>query len=196
MASPRTPGGNWRLSARLLHWVIAALVLAQIGLGLSIGMLDMYDPADVTWYKAWVPLHKSLGLTILLLMMLRLGVRARGPVPALPAATPRWQARAARVTHFALYGLLILQPVLGYVQSAAYGATTRYFDLFVVPNVLPVAWQRPQTDVLRLAAQNAHKVIAVLIVVLVLLHLLGALKHHFVDRDDVLRRMLTGAARQ
>ena len=187
---------RWSLALRTLHWVIAALVIGQIVLGVRIGLLDMYDPVDVEWYKQFVPLHKSLGLTILLLMLVRLVVRRHSTVPALPASTPPWQARTAAFVHTSFYALLILQPVLGYLQSAAYGATTRFFGLFVVPNVLPLAWQRPQSDVLRLAAQDAHRIVGIAIAVLVVLHIAAALKHHFIARDDVLRRMLgTSASR-
>jgi cytochrome b561 len=184
------PPTAWSGQQRALHWLVAALVIAQLGLGLRIGVLDMYDPGDVESYKQWIPLHKSVGLTILLLMLLRLFVRRRNGVPRLPASTPAWQARAAHLVHASLYALLILQPVLGYLQSAAYGATTRFYGLFAVPNVLPAAWQRPQSDVLRLAAQDAHRLVGILIALLVALHVLGALKHHFIDRDVVLRRML------
>ncbi|HSN72841.1 MAG TPA: cytochrome b, partial [Steroidobacteraceae bacterium] len=186
---------GWGLLPRALHWSIALLVALQIVIGVRIGLLDMYDPIDVEWYKRVIPLHKSIGLTILVLMLARVAVRRLGVTPTLPASTPRWQASAARVTHVALYALLILQPVLGYLQSAAYGATTRYFGLFVVPNVLPDAWQRPQSDALRLAAQNGHRIVAWLIAGLLIVHVLAALKHHFVDRDRVLVRMITGTAR-
>lgn len=185
---------SWGSAARLLHWTVAALVFAQIALGVRIALLDMYDPADVAWYKAWVPLHKSLGLTVLLLMLVRLVVRASGTSPVLPTTTPRWQSRLARCVHMSLYVLLIAQPVLGYLQSAAYGAATRFYGLFVVPNVLPAAWMRPQSDTLRVAAQDAHTVVAGLIIVLILMHVAGALKHQFVDRDGVLPRMITGRA--
>ena len=184
------PEVGWTSRLRMLHWVVAAIVIAQLLLGLRIAALDMYDPGDVEWYKQWIPLHKSLGLTILLLMLARIIVRRRSPVPSLPVATPRWQTLAARSVHTSFYALLIVQPILGYLQSAAYGATTRFYGRFVVPNVLPAAWQRPQSDVLRLAAQDAHRIIGIAIALLVALHVAGALKHHFIDRDHVLRRML------
>lgn len=182
--------GRYDRVARALHWAVAVLLLAQLAFGAQFSTLDLYTTADAAWYRRWMPLHKSLGLTILLLMLCRLGWRLAHRPPPLPAGLPGWQLRAARLSHGLLYALAILQPLLGLAQSSAYGATTRFWGLFVVPAIVPAAWSRPHTDVFRLAAQDLHTVVAIAIVVLVGIHAAAALWHQFARRDGLLRRML------
>jgi cytochrome b561 len=176
----------------VLHWAIAAAVLVQLWLGASFDRLDMYDPADVAVYKAWMPLHKSLGLSVLLLMVLRLYWRVTHPAPGYPPGMPAWQQRAARWHHRIFYALLLLQPVLGLTQSSAYGAKTTFWGLFRVPSIVPAAWSRPATDVVRRTAQDLHAYVGWLLALLIAVHVTAALYHHFVRRDGILTRMLTG----
>jgi cytochrome b561 len=176
--------------ARALHWTIAAAVLVQLAAGVLFDRLDMYDARDVAVYVAWMPLHKSLGLSVLLLMLVRWFWRATHPVPDFPADLPHWQRRIARWHHRTLYALLLAQPVLGLVQSSAYGAKTTFWGVLVVPSIVPAAWSRPATDVVRKAAQDLHSLVGWTLAALIGVHVLAALYHHFVRRDDVLRRML------
>ena len=141
------------------------------------------------WLMGWsiAPLVLT---TILLLMLIRLGWRVSHPRPAWPPGLPLWQRRAAAINHGLLYALLILQPLLGLAQSSAYGATTRFWGLFEVPSIVPEAWSRPNTDVFRLAAQDAHSVVAILLVASIAIHFAAVIKHHWLDRVPVLGRML------
>ena len=186
--------GSWDRVARALHWIVAALLVAQLSIGALIVSLDMYATADVQTYLRWIPTHKSIGLTILVLMVFRVAWRSQRPRPVPLGNPPVWQLRAARINHVLLYALLIVQPLLGLVQSSAYGATTTFWGLFEVPSIVPEAWSRPNTDVVRLAAQDAHTVVAVLLVVSIAVHVGAALWHHFVARDATLVRMLRGAS--
>ncbi len=176
--------------ARILHWLIALLLLGQLAFGGWFSTLDLYTSADADWYRRWMPLHKSLGLTILLLMLLRLGWRLAHRPPPLPAAISPWHRRLAKASHAGLYTLAIIQPILGLTQSSAYGATTRFWGLFKVPSIVPEQFSRPNTDAVRLAAQDLHTAVAIMLVVLITIHATAALWHAMVRRDGVLRRML------
>ncbi len=172
--------------------MIAAAVLVQLWAGATFDGLDMYDPADVEVYKAWMPLHKSLGLTILALMLVRWWWRATHPVPALPADVPAWQRIIAGWHHRTLYALLLVQPVLGLAQSSAYGAKTMFWGVVRVPSIVPPEWSRPVTDVVRKGAQDLHAWVGWALALLISVHVAAALYHHFARQDGILLRMLTG----
>jgi len=186
----RNSDTSWGSVAKLFHWLVFALLIIQLSIGALIYSLDLYVKEDVDTYMRWIPTHKSVGLTILLLMLCRLGWRLSQTRPAWPAEMPTWQRRAAYFNHALLYGLLILQPLLGLTQSSAYGATTTFWGLFEVPSIVPEIWSRPNTDVVRLGAQDAHSWVAVLLVASVAVHIGAALRHRWVTRDQVLARML------
>jgi cytochrome b561 len=129
--------------------------------------------------------HKSLGFAVLALTAPRLAARFVGSSP--PAqASPRWERRLAACTQASLYVLMIAAILSGWlvVSTSPLPVPTRFFDLFVIPNIAP-----PDPSLFAGAAL-AHKLAAWAIAALVVLHVAGALKHHFVDGDDVLRRML------
>jgi cytochrome b561 len=163
--------------AMLLHWGVALLVFAQIWLGWW--MLDLPDKAQAYWFN----LHKSIGLTIALLVLARFAWRLRHPPPALPASIPRWRVRAARINHSMLYAALLAQPLAGYLGSSFSGYPIRYFGL-LVPGW---GWNAPALKELFSAV---HLGLSYLISVLVLLHIAAALKHLLIDRDGVFQRML------
>lgn len=163
-----------------LHWAVAVLVLGQIALGWW--MLEL--PKSPPGLRAdWFNLHKSLGLTIGLLVLLRLAWRWRHPAPALPASLPRWQARAARISHFLLYACLIAQPLVGYLGSSFTRYPVKYFGL-TLPHW---GWDAPA---LKELCSAVHLGIACLLTVLVAVHIAAALKHLLVNRDGVFQRMV------
>lgn len=180
----------WGSVAKSLHWLVFALLIIQLAIGAVISSLDMYRSEDVDIYLQWIPTHKSIGLTIFLLVALRLIWRWLQPRPEWPTTMSNGRRIIARGNHILMYVFLLLQPLLGLAQSSAYGATTRFYGLFEVPSIVPEIWSRPNTDVVRLAAQDAHKVVAVLLILSIGLHVAAALKHHFVDQDELLLRML------
>jgi len=170
-----------------LHWLIVALIVVQFVLAQlaeAAGEQRAAHPAAALTQLAWLARHKSVGLTIFMLTLLRLAWRVYSPPPPLPVAMPRWQVVAARSTHFAFYAVLLLLPVSGVVMSAAANFPVSYFGWFTLPNV--VAPDETLKDVM----QECHELLFGVLVVLAGLHVGAALKHHFVDRDDVLRRML------
>ena len=181
---------RWGAVAKTFHWGVAALVLLQLAYGLRNATLDMYDPVDAGWYVRTIAGHKSMGLVVLALVVLRLAWRGMHGRPVLPPQLPAWQRKAAQVSHGFLYAALILQPVLGYLQSAAFGTKTTLFNLFVVPNIVPLMWQRPYSRALWRVTQDGHSLLGLLLAIAITVHMAAALKHHFILRDNVLRRML------
>jgi len=162
----------------VLHWTIAVLALFQIGLGWW--MLDL--PKSPPGLRAgWFNVHKSIGMTIGLLMLARLGWRLSHVAPALPASLPRWQARAARLSHGLLYAALIAQPLVGYLGSSFTRYPIKYFGI-TLPHW---GWDAPA---LKQVCSNVHFALACLISALVVLHVAAALKH-FLARDGVFQRM-------
>lgn len=165
--------------AQALHWLVAALVLAQLALGVYAANL----PVSLARLQ-WLSRHKSLGLAILALMLLRLGWRWLHPPPALPASMPRWERRAANATHRMLYVLLILAPLAGWLYASAAGLSVNWFGLFVVPDL--VAPDRALAALFK----ALHLALVALLALLIALHAGAALRHAVVLRDAVLQRML------
>lgn len=172
----------WGTPARLLHWTIAALVLAQIVLGWVAVSLRL-SPLKLDLF-VW---HKSIGLVVLALVVVRILWRFANPTPALPAATPAWERRAARASHLLLYGALIAMPLTGWVVNSAANIPFRIFRLVPLPAI--VAPDKETADF----AARAHLALFVVLAVLLVVHIGAALRHHFVTHDDVLTRMLHGA---
>ncbi len=177
MAEPRN---RYSTVSLLFHWGIAVAVLAQI---LLIALSDANEGQSIA--REFVGTHKALGISILVLTLARLGWRLANPAIALPQDTPRWQRIAARATHVGFYALLIGLPLGGWAASSAGGRDIDMFGLFNWP-LLPLPLDR------ELAGQfmDAHRAAVKGLYVLLALHVLGALKHHFVDRDNVLHRMI------
>ena len=169
----------WRYSrpAIFFHWVLAALIPFQIGLGWY--MLSIEDTPGSAAYFA---LHVSLGLTAALLIALRLMWRLRNRPAPMPATLPARQVKVASLTHVLLYVLLVLMPITGFLGVFASGEPTAFFGI-----PLPV-WTSGN-NTLKEQFFTVHSLIAWALVALVLLHVLGALKHLLVDKDSVFRRM-------
>jgi cytochrome b561 len=174
-----TPG--YTLTARVLHWVTAVLVLAMIPVGIIIGN-EWGGPAQEFLYN----LHKSIGVTLIPIVLLRLIWRLTHPPPPLPADVPDIQKIAAHATHWALYGLLLVQPIVGYIMTSAYPAPVPFFGLFNLPPI----W--PEDRALSERLVTVHLTIGLAIAGIAALHIAAALFHHFVRRDEVLMRMVRG----
>lgn len=179
----RSTDRGWGALVRLFHWLIAALILAQAVIGLSMVQLGL-TPAKVRVFA----LHKSIGITILALVLLRIAWRLSETRPADLPTVPPWQRRAAHTMHFALYVLILAIPLSGWWFNSASNAPLVWFGLFDVPSLtggyLPV-W-KPR-------ALRVHQALFWLLMALLVVHGGAALWHHFKQRDDVLRRMLAGS---
>ena len=173
------PRNRYSQISLILHWLIAVLVIGQIVLIMA------HDATEGELSRSFVLLHKSVGLSILVLTLVRLGWRIANPAIPLPADTPAWQRIVARGTHVLFYVVLIGMPLGGWAASSAAGRPIEWFGLFNWP-LLPIPGGREVAK----QFMTAHELGAKLLYVLLALHILGALKHHFIDRDNVLHRML------
>ena len=167
-----------------LHWLIALIVIAQIVLGWWMQEIPK-DPVGprVNAFN----LHKSIGLTVLLLMVVRLTWRSTHRPPPLPRM-PAWQAVAARTNHWLLYLCLFLQPMTGYLGSAVSGYPVRYFGL-VLPD-----WAAKNIG-LKDFLSVVHLTTSWVLVAAIALHVAAALKHHYADRDQLIWRIWPGRPR-
>jgi cytochrome b561 len=177
----RNTADSWGVAARGLHWLIAALILAQFIIG-SVADEMKLTPAKLDLF-VW---HKSIGVTILALAVLRFLWRLGNPPPAMPAGTPGWERRLAALGHWALYALLFAVPISGWLVSDA--SRVPFKAYFAVPMPDLIETSRSLQD----AAEEVHEMLTMALLVVVIVHIAAALRHHFLLRDDVLRRMLTG----
>jgi cytochrome b561 len=171
----------YTLTARILHWVIAILILSMIPLGLVIAN-DWGGPLQEPLYD----LHRSVGTLIIPLMSFRLICRWANPALPLPPDIPALQQLTAHATHWCLYALVLVQPIIGWIASSAYRAPIKVFGWFELPPI----W--PEDRAFSERVFSLHGLLGALIAALVAAHIAGALYHHFVRKDGVLRRMITG----
>ena len=177
---------GYGLGAILFHWVIALLFIFQGGLGFYMSDLPADDPAKFTTYQ-W---HKSLGLTILVLSLLRLGWRLANKRPSLPGAMPAWEKRAALLAHSALYAGLLLVPLTGWaiVSASPLNIPTLAYNTVLVPH-LPL----PVSAAAERLWSNVHETLAKVVMAIALVHIAAALRHEFILRDGLLSRMIRPA---
>jgi cytochrome b561 len=176
--SPST-ANHYTRTAIALHWIVAALILFQIGFGWYLTGIPRGVPAR----SVVVNLHKSIGLTVGLLVLLRLAWRATHRPPAFPATLHAWEARLALWVHRTLYGCMLVMPLSGYLASNFSKFGIRFFGLLVL-----APWgvdSRPVYVVLN----SIHVATSYVFVALITAHVLAALKHALLDRDSVLARM-------
>lgn len=171
--------------SRVLHWLLALGLMGTFALGLYMADLP-FSMQRLKLYN-W---HKWAGVVVLTLSLLRLLTRLIRRPPALPLviemAMPSWQRTAHHATHLGLYGLFFAVPLVGWAYSSASGFPLVPFGLFQLPDWVPV------NESLAEWLQPVHKYLAFAMAALVLLHVAGALKHHFIDRDGLLQRMGVG----
>lgn len=167
---------------KALHWLMALLVVVMLAVGLSLPRLGP-GPLTNTLYE----IHKSTGMLLLALVLVRLALRFRRGAPPLDPTLPLWQRRAAAASHAALYGLLIVMPIAGWAGTSACCRPVEF--LWTVPMTMPV----PPGDAVTKPAFALHLALGLALIALIGLHAAAALHHHFVRRDDTLRRMLPGA---
>jgi cytochrome b561 len=177
--------------AMTLHWLIASLIIANLCLGEYFSGLPSHDPR----LFALVQIHKSIGLTVLVLSLGRLAWRLINPIPPLPATMHPALRVSARATHILLYVLIITIPLSGWatVSASPLGLPTIYFGLFKWPHIPFLAHlSRAQKVPLSHNLLALHATLATSTIVLIVIHVGGALYHQLVRRDDILRRMLPG----
>lgn len=182
IALPHDSESRYGLVARALHWVVAFLIIALIPLGWYMVRLDYYDP----WSHDALEIHKGLGMVVLLLASIMISSQITSRRTLTAVSRKQWEALAAKITHYLLYALMLVVPATGYIVSTSAGAGVSVFGLFEVPAILP------KSVPLRDAAISVHYYFAYLGVGLIALHVAGAIKHHFIEKDDTLRQMFRG----
>jgi len=170
---------RYTATAQWLHWITALLMSATIPIAWQ--MHEMHPGAPMR--AIYFAVHKSLGVTILLLAIVRLIGRARHRPPPFASSSPRWVVRMAQANHILLYVLLLAMPITGYVHSATGGHPVSYFGLFDLPLL-------PQDDAVSQATLAIHLAARWVLYALIVLHMLGAVWHVVVQRDGTLDRML------
>jgi cytochrome b561 len=162
-----------------LHWLTALLIVGSFTVGLSMVRMPL-GRQKLQWF-GW---HKSIGITIFLLTCLRLAWRATRRAPPPLSTMPQWQRQASLAVHCALYLLLVMIPLSGWVYSSSTGIQVVYLGVFPLPDLVP------KDRILARALLTLHLTLNFTLFSLVCVHTAAALKHHFVDRDNVLTRML------
>jgi cytochrome b561 len=162
-----------------LHWLVALLIFGSFVVGMYMVQLQL-SPWKLKVYS-W---HKWTGVTILILVAVRLAWRLTHRPPALPEATPVWQRHAAAVAHAMLYLLMLAVPISGWVMSSAGGFPVVYFGVLQLPDL--VEKDKEFFELMK----SVHYALNKALLALVVLHIAAAVKHHYVDRDDALARMV------
>ena len=171
--------GRYDNVAVALHWILVVGILCQIALGLYLNEVPRGTPARTVW----VNFHKSVGITLGVLILFRLYWRLTHRPPPLPDAMPRWERVAARLNHALLYACMVGLPVAGYIASNFSKFGIKYFNLVELK-----PWGVDDRRVYEIF-NGTHKVLAAVFVALIALHVAAALKHVAIDRDGILRRM-------
>jgi cytochrome b561 len=177
--SIRNTRERWGSLSQFLHWLIVVLIALQAALGLT-GLLLPLSLEKL----AVLARHKSIGITILGLATLRLLWRWLNPTPPLPSNLKPHERFLAHFTHAALYVLLFAMPLTGWMMSSARGFPVSWFNLYQLPDLVP------KSESIYDAMVTTHAALAIALALTVVLHIAAALKHHFVLKDDTLRRML------
>lgn len=175
-----TGAARYGAVAQTIHWLVVVLAIIVVSLGWVIGTTAQNTPIRTILLVA----HRSVGLTILAVMVVRALWRCRHPPPPLPASVGIIEAGLVRLTHLGLYLIFVLMPLSGYLNAAAAGHRVSFYGLFEIPELLPANARASQWAIaIHLAGQY-------LVYLLVALHVTGALYHAAIRRDTVLDRML------
>jgi cytochrome b561 len=170
---------SWGLLSKALHWIVVVLIITQWFIADRAG--DLPNGLAKLQALAW---HKSFGMTILMLAVVRLVWRLVNPVPDLTAETKPWERVLAKISHVLLYALIFAMPLTGWLMSSAKNFPVSWFKLFQFPDLVA-----PSEELFQ-RMNGLHHLLFKVLVGVALLHVAGALKHHFIDRNDVLKRML------
>ncbi len=175
----KNTANQWGSVSKMLHWIVVVLILMMAVIGLTMG--DLPNGPDKIWVYA---LHKSIGITILVLVVLRLAWRLYAGAPQPVAGTPQWQERFATFTHWALYALLLAMPLSGWLVNSSAGFPLQWFGLVNLPAIAG------RDHDLHELAESIHELLFWVLAALVVAHAAAAFYHHLFQRDATLARML------
>jgi len=175
----QTMNSQYTAIAKLFHWGMALVIAGLVALGFV--MTDMPMSPEKLQYYSW---HKWAGVSVFVLVWLRLGWRMIKPPPAYPDTMSVLMQRLAHLGHAALYGLMIIIPVSGWLLSSAKGVQTVWFGVLPLPDLVE------KDKELGHLLHEVHESLNFVLLIILSGHMAAALKHHWVDRDDILKRML------
>lgn len=161
-----------------LHWIMALILVFLLIIGLIMARM----PNGLLRLQLF-GLHKEFGFLILMLVIVRITWRLMNTPPSLDSL-PAWERISAKTVHWAFYGFMFAIPITGWLITSAAGLPASFFGLFVIPNIAP------PSDEMRHFYHSVHKWLSYGLIATFTLHVLAALKHHFINKDDILRRML------
>lgn len=176
----RDTKAGYGVVSRIVHWVMAAAIIAMFVLGLWMVTLTYYSP----YYTTAPDIHRSVGILLLMLLVLRFGWRLANPRPDDSELSPL-ERTGAQIVHWGFYPLLLALMVSGYLISTADGRPIEVFDWFSVPSLLE---KKGMED----TAGEVHEILAYVTIAIVVVHAAASLKHHFFDRNSTLTRMWSG----
>jgi cytochrome b561 len=177
---------TYNFALRVLHWLTALCMFVVIPVAWYMTTMDRHDPTRGNW----VHFHKSVGLTVLLLTLIRVVSRLSGTTPALPRSIPAFEQTLAHIGHGLLYFILFAMPISGYINSYGGGHPVNWFWLFQVPAVVP------KDKALGELGSKVHYALAYLTYALILGHVLAVVYHQLVQRVDILGRMTGRTAKR
>ena len=169
--------------AILMHWVLAVALFCQIGLGLRMGDIPKGDPSRAYWFN----MHKSVGLVLAVLILVRIWWRAKNTPPPLPGSMKRWEVIASKASHHLLYLCMVVMPLSGYIGSNFTKYGVKFFGIPLAP------WGTDDKNIYAVF-NGIHEFCADVLIVVIVVHVLAAIKHRVIDRDTVFQRMLPGSA--
>lgn len=171
--------------AKSFHWIMALLIIALLGVGLYMVRQEL-SPKLFKLYA----LHKSVGIVVLTLAFLRVAWRMYSPHPEALPTHKKSERILAGLAHFVLYSSFFIMPLTGWLMSSAKGFTVSVFNTITLPNMI-----KPNDDLAKLFAEM-HELAAYALIAVITLHVLGAIKHHVIDKDETLKRMLPNFKKQ
>lgn len=167
------------IAAIVLHWLMATLIIIMLGIGLYMTNLPISTEKLSLYGK-----HKEVGILVLMLALVRILWRLQNIVPSLPVQMPAWQKLAARGAHWAFYGFMFTMPMTGWLMSSAAGLSVSFFGWFTLPDlVVP-------SENLEMLLRTAHQWLGYGLIATLVAHVGATVQHHFINKDDILRRML------
>lgn len=166
-------------TAMALHWIVALLIFAAFPLGVYMHDLPL-SPTKLQLYSY----HKWIGVTVFMLAVLRVVWRATHTPPPLPENLPQWEKSVSHLTHLALYGLILIVPLSGWLMSSAKGVQTVWFGILPLPDL--VGKDKALGELLT----EVHEGLNLCLFLLIGMHIAAVIKHKFIDRDQILERML------
>jgi len=172
---------SFGLVSKILHWLMAVILIALFGVGLYMTELDYYDALYHTlpWW------HKSFGLLVVGLLIFRFAWKLSHPAPQPLKTHKKWEVSLAHLIQKLFYGLIVLIGISGYFISTAKGKGVEFFNLLEIPAITQ-AIEEDRADLIG----EVHELLAITLIALAILHAAAALKHHFIDKDETLKRML------